>query len=115
MLSTTACSRGDVILVNFVFTEGSGARRRPAVVVSSEAYQRGRQELILAAITSNVARVLVGDYRIRDWRTAGLLSPSVVTGIIQTIKQSMVERNLGTLSPQDIQAVEDRLRLSLGL
>jgi mRNA-degrading endonuclease toxin of MazEF toxin-antitoxin module len=40
----TGSSRGDVVLVAFVFSDESGAKLRPAIVVSSPSYNRGRQE-----------------------------------------------------------------------
>ena len=51
-------SRGDVVLVGFVFSDESGRKLRPAVVISSPAYNRARQEVIVAAITSNVRAAL---------------------------------------------------------
>lgn len=66
---------GDVVLIRFVFTNGSGAKRRPAVIVSTSEYHQGRQEAIVAAITSNVDRLLVGDHLISGWQEAGLLFP----------------------------------------
>ena len=82
----TSYDQGDIVLVRFVFTEETGAKRRPAVIVSTSDYQDGRQEAIMAAITSNVDRLLIGDHLIADWQEAGLLFPSVATGIIRTIK-----------------------------
>ena len=115
MPSTTAYSRGDVVLVDFVFTEGAGVRRRPALVLSSETYHRGRQEAIVAAITSNTGRLLVGDYLIADWQAAGLLFPSVATGIIRTIKQWAIIRKLGNTVPSDMEGIQASVRLSLDL
>jgi len=60
------------VLVGFVFADESGGKRRPAVIVSGEAYHRGRQEVIIAAITSNTARLLVGDHPIAGGQAAGL-------------------------------------------
>ena len=108
-------SRGDVILVGFVFSDETGEKRRPAVVISSNAYQLGRQEAIIAAITSKVERRLLGDHLIVDWQEAGLLFPSVVTGIIRTIKQSMIFKRLGTMSHSDMLELERNLREVLGL
>jgi mRNA interferase MazF len=84
-------------------------------VLSSEDYHRGRQEAIVVAITSNTDRLLVGDHLISDWQSAGLLFPSVATGIIRTVKQSMVGHKLGSMSSRDMRAIEGNLRLSLGL
>lgn len=111
----TSCEQGEVVLVRFVFTDGTGAKRRPAVIVSTGDYQRGRQEAIIAAITSNVDRLLVGDHLIASWREAGLLFPSVATGVIRTIKQAMIERRLGVMSPEDMQAIREKLQQVLGL
>lgn len=115
MLFTTEYSRGDVVLVNFMFSEETGAKRRPAVVLCSEAYQRGRQDVIAAAITSNTDRMLVGDFLINDWHDAGLPLPSVATGVIRTIKQGMIIRILGSLSHRDMDTIDQHLRLNLGL
>jgi len=111
----TGYSRRDVVLVSFVFSDETGERRRPAVIVSSDAYHKSRQEAIIAAITSRTDRVLVGDHLIKDWEEAGLLFPSVVTGIIRTMKQGMITRKLGIMSKADMEAVDDNLRVALSL
>jgi len=110
----TEYSRGDVVLVGFVFTDESGERRRPAVIMSSDAYHRSRQESIIAAITSRTDRVLLGDHLISDWQGAGLLFPSVAMAIIRTIKQGMIAKKLGSMPQPDMEAVEDSLRDALG-
>ena len=66
-------------------------------------------------LTSNVVRLLVGDHLISGWQEAGLLFPSVATAIVRTIKQAMIERNLGTMPGADMRAIQDQLRLVLGL
>lgn len=111
----TEYNRGDVVLVSFVFSDETGERRRPAVIVSSEAYHKSRQETIIAAITSRTDRILAGDYLIKDWREAGLLFPSLATAIIRTIKQAMLSRRLGTMSQADMEAIDDNLRAALNL
>ena len=111
----TTYEQGDVVLVRFVFINESGAKRRPAVVVSTSEYHQGQQEVIVAAITSSVDRLLVGDHLVSGWQDAGLLFPSVATGIIRTIKQAMIERRLGTMPPADMQAIQEQLRHILGL
>lgn len=111
----TAYNRGDVVLVGFAFADESGKKLRPALVISSTVYNRSRQELVIAAITSNIRRRLVGDYLIGDWKKAGLLFPSVVTGVIRTVKQLMIERKPGSMPKPDMEAIDRELRRSLGL
>lgn len=110
----TDYDRGDVVLVSFLFSEQDGFKKRPALVLSTGDYHRGRRELIMAAITSNVGRILVGDTKLRDWKKAGLLYPSVVTAIIRTIKQEMVESMLGRLTERDFRSVGSSLKQALG-
>jgi mRNA interferase MazF len=111
----TSFSRGDIVLVKFVFADEKGAKQRPGLIMSTERYHQGRREAVLAAITSNIGRLLVGDYRIKAWRESGLLSPSIVTGILRTIKQEMIAGKLGELPASELHAVEDKLREILAL
>ena len=110
-----ACNRGDVVLVGFVFSDESGKKFRPAIVISSPDYHRARQEVVVAAITSNMRRRLFGDYLIADWKGAGLLFPSLVTGIIRTVKRTIIDRKLGSMPRPDMEAVDRTLRRSLAL
>ncbi len=111
----TGYKRGDVVLVRFIFSDETGERQRPAVILSSDAYHKSRQEAIIAAITSRTDRILVGDHLINDWEGAGLLFPSVATGIIRTIKQGMIAKKLGTMPLPDMKSIEGNLRAALGL
>ena len=103
------------MLVSFVVADESGSKLRPALVVSSASYHRSRREAIVAGITSNVERRLAGDHFVKHWREAGLLFPSIVTGILRTIGRSMIRRRLGSLSRPDLELVESELRSSLDL
>lgn len=111
----TAYNRGSVVLVTFVFSDESGRKVRPALVISSAAFQRGRRECSIAAITSNVKRRLIGDHVVAGWEAAGLLFPSIVTGILRTIDRTMIVRKLGALSKEDLSGVDRQLRRALGL
>ena len=111
----TSCSRGDIVLVKFVFADEKGAKQRPGLILSTDPYHQSRREVILGAITSNVGRLLVGDYTITAWREAGLLFPSIVTGIVRTIKQDMIASRMGALPAAELRAVEDTLREILAL
>ena len=115
MLLTTDYRRGDIVLVNFVFAEETGSKRRPVLLLSSDEYMEGRQEAVVSAITSNMRRILTGDYLMVDWEDSGLIFPSVVTGILRTIKQSMIERKMGEISPRDLAEIESNLTQILEL
>lgn len=111
----TSFNRGDVVLVKFVFADEKGVKQRPGLIVSTDRYHQGRRETILAAITSNVGRLLVGDYKIRGWRESGLPYPSIVTGIVRTIKHAMIAGKMGELPAAELHSVENKLREILAL
>jgi len=92
-----------------------GAKRRPVLILSDAGHHAGRQEVIVAAVTSDVSRLLPGDHLIDEWQSAGLPQPSVATGILRTIKQAMIERVFGRMTAHDLRAYQDRLRQTLGL
>jgi len=99
-----------------MFSDRPVVKRRPAVVISSAEYHDSRQEVIVAAVTSNVARgLLVGDHLLGEWRRAGLPKASVVTGILRTIKQTMILRRMGALANKDMGSVDAVLARALSL
>ena len=94
-----AHSFGDVVLVPFPFTDQSGAKKRPAVIVSSGGYNAGRRDLVIMAITSQVRTPLgFGETLVTDWQAAGLIKPSVLKPVVTTIEQGLVVRTIGALS-----------------
>lgn len=111
----TRFKRGDIILVDFGFSEGIGSKRRPALIISSNDYHKSRQEVIILAITHNIKRVLLGDTKIDKWREAGLICPSTVTGIIRTIKDNVIIHRLGAIQLQDFQKVQESIKKAIGL
>ena len=110
----TTFRRGDVVLVEYVFAEGTQSKKRPAVVLSRDEYHKGRQDVLLVAVTSNVTRALIGDTKIEEWQKAGLKFPFLVTGIVQTMKSSMIIKKLGSLTDGDFQRVQHNLRHAMG-
>ena len=101
---------GDVVLVPFPFTDQTALKQRPAVVVSSAAYNRAKPDLILMAVTSQFRQApTLGEVWLQDWQAAGLLKPSVVKPLIASLEQGLILRQLGALAPKDL----DAMRLSL--
>ena len=47
---------GDVVLVRFPFTNQTAFKQRPAVVISSRAYNAVRPDVVIMAITSSFVR-----------------------------------------------------------
>ncbi|MDA3850530.1 MAG: type II toxin-antitoxin system PemK/MazF family toxin [Spirochaetaceae bacterium] len=63
-------------------------KQRPAVVISSNAYNENRPDIILMAITSQIREPLTtGEAKVEDWQDAGLIKPSVFKPLIATIEK----------------------------
>ena len=106
---------GDIVLVPFAFTDQSATKRRPAIVLSSQAYHRSRPDLIIMAVTSQHPSVLsVGEVLVQDLHGAGLLKPSVIKPVLTTIESTLVLKKLGQLTPHDQAALRQALSTILG-
>lgn len=115
MPPTTTYSFGDIVLVPFPFTDQSGVKKRPAVVVSSAAYHAQRRDVIIMAVTSQVRPTLgFGELLVNEWKKAGLLKPSVVKPLVATIEKGLVFSRLGRLQDPDPKTLRGVLRAILG-
>ena len=106
---------GDVVLVPFPFTNQSTTKQRPAVVLSSTAYAQARPDVVLMAITSQIRSPLAyADALLEDWQAAHLLKASVLKPLLATLEQSLIIRQLGSLSSRDQAALRQVLALIIG-
>jgi mRNA interferase MazF len=106
--------RGDVVLLPFPFTDLTATKTRPAVVLSSDAFQQETGDFTVAMITS-VLRATPYDYALQDWQSAHLLRPSWVRAKLATLDPALVRYKPGRLSDRDLAEVEHRIRLALDL
>lgn len=106
---------GDLVLVPFPFTDQTATKQRPAVVVSSAAYNTQRPDLIMMAVTSQLKpSTIVGEVEIIEWQKAGLLKPSVIKPVIATIEKSLVRKPLGALEEKDLESLRAAFAFILG-
>ena len=112
MADASRFSFGDVVLVPFPFTDQSGTKKRPAVVVSSHRYNSSRRDIVIMAITSQLRSPLgLGESVIAEWEGAGLVKASITKPVFATIEQGLVQRTMGSFSAVDIKALRATLAL----
>jgi mRNA interferase MazF len=112
----TPYERGDIVLVPFPFSDQSATKKRPAVVVSSSAYNAASPDIVIMAVTSQTQKSTgMGECMIIEWRAAGLLKPSAIKSALSTIEQSLVLKKLGKLSFADITTAGNALKELLDL
>ncbi len=115
MPSTTVYNFGDIYLAPFPFTDQSGTKKRPAVIVSSTAYNQLRPDVVLMAVSGHLAgTVLFGEIGIVDWQKAGLLKPSSIKPVFATFDKALLFRKLGQLEAMDAAALCKEIGKLLG-
>jgi mRNA interferase MazF len=106
---------GDIVLVPFPFTSQAASKKRPAIVVSSRAYNTDKQDVILMAVTSQLrASATFSEVLLQDWKAAGLLKPSAVKPVFATLEQALIIRQLGVLGPADRETLHQSIARILG-
>ncbi len=106
--------RGDIVLTEYEYSDGTGSKRRPAYVISTDHYNENRRRVVLGMITSRIDVHFTGDWILKDWEAAGLNYPSRATSVLRTVSLSFVERKLGRLSQDDLRSLERELKQVLG-
>lgn len=111
-----SCSRGDIVLAEVEYTNHSGRKVRPVVVISSDQYNQHTPDLIVLPISSNLGPLAhPGDHVVANWGGAGLLYPSIVKATPHTIDAALALKKIGALRPAGLAAVEHGLRQILDL
>lgn len=100
---------GDVVLVRFPFADLTTTKKRPALVLSRVTRTARYRLATLAMITSQVeALKLDGDVLLKDWKSAGLLHPSLLRlAKVATVDMDLVDDSLGRLSAADRASARD--------
>ncbi len=103
--------RWDVVAVHYPFIEGTEAKKRPALIVSSEALYEAHRVYWAAMITTAKAGVRPGDIAIADCRKAGLPEECVIRlSRVTTVSDAQISHRTGAVVPKDRNAVAALLK-----
>ena len=105
-------SKNEVVLVRYPFSNLTGSKVRPAVVVNAPHISR---DVFVVPLTSKVSSLLKGEFALADWNKAGLNVASAVKRGLYTIHQTLVVKSVGRLSAADAATLENSLRSWLEL
>ena len=113
--------RGDVVLALFPHAAGTPAKRRPALVVQADYYNQRITNVLLAPITSNLARRGDAAHYLIDVATpegqqSGLRQDSLVSCLnISVVPVSVVGPKIGELATPSMKLIDDCLKAALGI
>lgn len=105
-------SKNEVILVRYPFSNLTGSKVRPAVVVSDSHVS---QDVFIVPLTSRVSPLLAGEFVLTGRKASGLNAPSAAKRGLYTLHQSLVLKTVGKLSDTYADRLENSLRGWLGL
>ena|SRR5260370_39390970 len=111
-------SRGDVILVDWPFSDRTGSKLRPAVVVQADFLNGLIDDTVLVQITSTAHGIPGTEVTLDPAKEAisGLLHLSYAfCPNLLTADQQLIDQMIGQLSDAAMQEIERCLRVTLGL
>lgn len=104
--------RGDVWWLEFDPAIGSEIlKTRPALILSNDAANRNLARVVVVPLSSNTQKIYPGEALVT---VAGQSSKAMADQIMASDK-SRLKSQLGSVSKADMQAVEDAIRVHLGL
>ncbi|NOZ77342.1 MAG: type II toxin-antitoxin system PemK/MazF family toxin [Euryarchaeota archaeon] len=103
--------KGDLLLVNFPFTNFEDFKRRPVLVVSGEVVNKKTRDLVVCAVTTNPIHRDFGVGISQDDLSEGHLKKDsiVKTSHIATISKSIVIKRIGTLNEDKMEEILESL------
>lgn len=112
--------RGDVVLVDYPFSDRSGSKVRPALVVQNDAYNQWIDDTILAAISRSTHRAsatqLFVDIGTPEGAATGLRQNSMIQcENLLTYDQGLIIASIGKLPATLLSKVDECLRESLNV
>ena len=113
--------RGDVVLALFPHVSGTPAKRRPALVVQADFYNQRISNVLLAPITSNLARRNDAAHYFIDVSTpegkqSGLNHNSLISCLnVGVVPVAVVGPKIGELSPPAMSQIDACLKAALGI
>lgn len=113
--------RGEVVLVDYPYASGTGAKVRPALVIQNDRDNQRLLNTIVVQITSVTRRALEPTQLLIELdtpagRQSGLRQDSVVNCVnLLTLDKDKILRKLGSLPVSELQLVNTCLKTALEL
>ena len=106
-------NQGDIVLVPIPFSDLSSNKKRPVIIISNDSYNSKTDDVLVAAITSNLE---VKDYTIfisNEDLSAGELKVDCIIRIdkLYSLSQNIIVTKLGTAKNYIIKSITDKLNL----
>jgi mRNA interferase MazF len=105
-------SKNEIVLVRYPFSDLSSSKVRPAVVVSAPHIS---QDIFIIPLTSKTNDLLLGEFVLKEWKSAGLIVETAAKRGVYTIKETLVRKKVGVLSGPDAENLTNSIRTWFGI
>lgn len=99
------CERWQTVAVPFPFMERPAVKRRPALVMSRLAFNKGNNHTVMAMITAAMLDKWPSDHPIKDLAIAGLKHACFIRWKVFTLPNELIVKVLGELGNEDRAAI----------
>jgi mRNA-degrading endonuclease toxin of MazEF toxin-antitoxin module len=103
------CDFADVVVVPFPFVDIPISKHRPALVLSTRAFNGDNGQTILAMITTGAGSSWPSDVSITDSDSAGLKHHSLVRWKVFTVQNILIVQKVGSMGEDDRREVSRAL------
>ena len=114
--------RGDIVLVNYPYSDRTGSKTRPCVVVQNDANNQKLDDTIVVLITSRIqhvhterSQVLIDVTTPSGKQTGILFTSAVLCENIATIDCQFLYRKIGVMPADLMRQIDDALKAALAL
>ena len=115
-MTTTSPARGEVWMVDFDPTKGhEQAGRRPALVISVDAFNSGPAELVIVLPITSTSKGIRSHVEVNPPEAGLTVKSFIKCEDVRSVAKERLSRRRGSVSPQTMAAVEYRVRILLGM
>jgi mRNA interferase MazF len=104
-------SQGDIVLIPIPFSDLTSQKRRPVLILSNNDYNQRYQDIIVAAVTSNIAdreyQVIIKNEVMAEGELK--VNSAVRADKIYTLSQSIVVKKFGKVQPTVLLEVKKQI------
>ncbi len=91
-------SKNDVVLLRYPYSDLTGSKVRPAVVVSEHHPSR---DVIVVPLSSRIHKLFADEFVLSDWRAIGLTVPTAVKRGFYSCREDLIAKRIGPLEAGD--------------
>ena len=116
-MSSSNSSKGRIVLVELPFTNLTGSKSRPSLVVSSDAYNQNSPDVVVAKITgSGYGTPYELALNASMLKSGALNKPCFIDlGSLWTVEKKLISRGIASLDEKSVKLCDERIRKVFGL